>query len=282
MGLVDMHIHSHYSDGTDTPAALVKLASEAGLKAIALTDHDTVEGVAEALTAAAKLEIEIMPGVEISTDADPEMHILGYFLPEAYKRIENTLDTARRNRMVRNEKIIKKLNKLGFDISLDEVRVKTNGDIMGRVHIAEVLVDKGYSASIDDAFSKLLAQGRPAYAKREMLSPEYSIKMISDAGGIPVLAHPRFLEKTGEELEALIIELKTYGLMGIEAFYPGNTERETETYTELAKRQGLLITGGSDFHGIVREDVFIGTGDGNLKVDYKYFLKIKEALKQNK
>ncbi|MDD4494554.1 MAG: PHP domain-containing protein [Eubacteriales bacterium] len=279
MDFVDMHTHSTYSDGTLTPAELVKQASKAGLKAIALTDHDTVEGIPEAIKEAEKLGLELMPGVEISTDANPEMHILGYFDASNYRKIEKALSVPRDNRKLRNKKIIKKLNALGYDIALSDIKKSTGGDVTGRVHIALALIEKGYIKSVEEGFSKLLAEGRPAYAERERLTPADVIGMLAKSGGIPVLAHPKYLGKGEAEFDELLIDLKSYGLMGIEAYYADNSYLETVKFLNFARKHTLIATGGSDFHGGVRTDVMLGTGRGNLKVGYESFLKVKEALK---
>lgn len=279
MDFVDMHTHSTYSDGTLTPAELVKQAFEAALKAVSLTDHDTVEGIPEAISEAEKLGLELMPGVEISTDANPEMHILGFFDASNYKKIEKALSVPRENRKLRNEKIIRKLNSLGYDIALSDIKKNVGGDVTGRVHIAAALIEKGYIKSIEEGFSNLLAEGRPAYVEREKLSPADVVGMIAESGGIPVLAHPKYLGKGEKEFDELIIKLKGYGLMGIEVYYADNSHLETVKFQNIARKHKLIATGGSDFHGGVRTDVKLGTGRGSLKVGYEAFQKIKNALK---
>lgn len=278
MKTADMHTHSTYSDGSMTPAEVVKRAAALGLGAIALTDHDTVGGIAEALEEALKAGLEVMPGVEISTDFNPEMHILGYFNKNDYMRIEAALNIVRENREKRNERIIEKLNKLGYAITAQDAKRYAKQSITARVHIAEALFEKGYTKSIDEGFEKLIGDGRPAYVKRAKITPQEGMMMISQAGGIPVIAHPRNLGIGMVQFEKTVAELKLNGLKGIEVFYADNSRYEDAQYLSVAKRYGLLATGGSDFHGTGRSDVEIGSGRGSLNVDYTYFAAVKAAL----
>ena len=273
--LIDLHTHTTASDGNLTPSENVRLAVSKGLAAMAITDHDTLAGVAEALRAAQGTGLEVIPGVEISVDYEPEMHMLGYFLGGDYLRMERVLSELKENRDERNPRIIKKLNEMGMDISMEEVRSVAKGDIIGRPHIARALVDKGYAGTTVEAFNKYLGDGKPAFFKKAKLTPKQGIREILNAGGLPVLAHPVLLGKSEAELDLLLKDLKNDGLMGIEAYYSENSEDQTEELLRLAEKHGLLATVGSDWHGNYEYNIEIGKGKGNLAVGYE----VLEAMK---
>lgn len=276
---IDLHTHSAASDGSMTPAELVRHAKNCGLAAIAITDHDTTDGVEEALAEAEKSGIEVVPGVEISVDYPTEMHILGFFFNGTHINIKPVLESLRRSREERNPKIVGKLKEMGFKIDMDEVEREAGGTIIGRPHIAKVLVRKGYLKSIEEAFDKLLGSGRPAYFKKDKLIPQEGIKQILKAGGIPVLAHPIYLCNDTLELDQIVGELAGYGLKGIEAYYVDNTGEDTANLLRLAIKYNLLVTGGSDFHGHFKTNIEIGTGHGNLRVPYELLKKLKGCCK---
>lgn len=276
--LVDLHVHSTASDGSMSPAELVRYALEKGLCAIALTDHDTVDGVREALEEGAKTGLEVVPGIEISVDYKPEMHILGFFPQvEGYGDIRKELKVIREGREERNRKIINRLNELGIDITIQEVKSMAMGDITGRPHIARVLLTRGYVRTIDEAFEKYLGKDGLAYFKRFELKPQDGIRAIRKAGGLPVLAHPVFLKKSYDELDRLLSELKSYGLAGIEAVYSENSREDTGSFLRLAIKHDLLVTGGSDFHGTFKSGIDLGTGRGGLEVPYELLEKLRKA-----
>lgn len=273
--LIDLHTHSTASDGSLSPEELVRHAREKGLSAIAITDHDTIDGVGQALKEGQRIGMEVIPGIEISVDFDPEMHMLGYFFDSSYMNLENTLERLRKNREERNPKMIKKLNDLGFDISMDEVVEQAGGRIVARPHIAKAMVKKGYVESVSEAFDKYISVGKPAYVKREMLSPEEGIEEITKAGGVPVLAHPIYLNMDFESIDKLLEYLAYKGLKGIEACYVDNSEEETRNLIRLAEKHKLFITGGSDFHGSFKPNIEIGVGYGNLCVPYELLERMK-------
>lgn len=276
--LVDLHTHSLASDGSMSPSELVRYAGEIGLSAIALTDHDTVDGVQEAIEEGEKTGVEVIPGIEISVEYRPEMHILGYFTDKkSYTDIRKELDTIKQGRESRNRKIIARLNELGLDINMEEVKQVALGDIMGRPHIARVLVTKGFVKSIDEAFDKYLCREGLAYFKRFELRPEEGIRAIRRAGGLPVLAHPVFLKKSYRELDELLAELKGYGLAGIEALYSENSKEDTGNFLRLAIKHDLIVTGGSDFHGSFKPGIELGRGRGQLAVPYELLDKLRRA-----
>lgn len=274
---IDLHTHTTASDGSMTPMELVRHAFEKGLGAVAVTDHDTVNGVEQALDEGNKLGIEVIPGVEISVDFNPEMHLLGYFFKGNYNSINKTLEQLREKREQRNPRIVSKLNEMGFDINMSEVNRLAAGGIVGRPHIARVLLDKGYVESIEEAFDKYLSSGKPAYFKKDKLTPEEGIGAIARAGGVPVLAHPIYLYRSAEQLDILLEQFVGTGLKGIEAYYSENTAEQTAELLQLAQKHKLLATGGSDFHGSFKPDIEIGSGRGSLKVPYSLLERLKQA-----
>lgn len=274
--IIDLHTHSSASDGSMTPAELVAYAKLKGLAAIALTDHDTVDGVKNALDEGERIGVEVIPGIEISVEYKPEMHILGLFPDkDKYVKIKEELNAIKTGRELRNKKIINRLNELDLDITEEEVKKLAIGDIVGRPHIARVLVAKGYARSIDDAFDKYLSKEGLAYFKRFELQPKDGIRAIRRAGGIPVLAHPVYLKQTYDQLDKLIPELKEYGLIGIEAYYSEHSNEDTGKFLRLAIKHNLLATGGSDFHGSFKSGIELGRGRGNLNVPYELLEKLK-------
>jgi predicted metal-dependent phosphoesterase TrpH len=276
--LVDLHTHSTASDGSMTPRELVRHAKENGLSALALTDHDTVEGIEAALDEGAKTGLEVVAGIEISVEFRPEMHILGYFFGDSYKNAVEIVDSLVESRNERNPKIIKKLNEIGFDITMDEVEKEALGNIVARPHMAKVLMKKGYVKSTSEAFDKYLGFGKPAYFPKNKLTPEEGIKVILNAGGIPVLAHPIFLDLGWRQLDELLARLVSCGLKGIEAYYVENKGDDTGNLLRLAIKHNILATGGSDFHGSFKPDIEIGRGHGGLKVPYELLEKMKNEL----
>lgn len=276
---VDLHLHTTASDGTMFPAELVKYAVEKGLSGIAITDHDTVDGIAEALEEASNHDIEVIPGIEISVEHKVEIHILGYFTKNNYTNIIKVLRVMQEAREERNKKIIKKLNEFGFDIHYEEVKNEAKGNIIGRPHIARVLKNKGYVSSMKDAFNKYLGRNGKAYFLRESkLSPEKAIQEILKSGGVPVIAHPILLGFGRKELEKLIVEFKQFGLKGIEVFYTENTTEQTSMLKIIAEKYELIKTGGSDFHGDNKDGIEIGKGKGHLKIPYSSIEQLKKLL----
>ena len=274
--LIDLHTHTTASDGSMNSKEIVRHAKEMGLCAIAITDHDTVEGIPEALDEGKRIGIEVIPGVEISASYKPEMHILGYFTQETYVNIKDILVQLRKNRDERNPRIIAKLNEMGFNITLEEAEGEAGGNVLGRPHIAKVLIKKGYVKSMEEAFEKYLASGKPAYFKKDKLIPEEGIQEIIKAGGIPVLAHPVHLGLSLSQLDDLLAALVPMGLKGIEAYYVDNTNDYTGKILRLAIKHNMLVTGGSDFHGSLKSDIELGKGRGNLSVPFELLEKLRK------
>jgi predicted metal-dependent phosphoesterase TrpH len=261
---VDLHAHTTASDGDHTPTQLVRKAKEVGLTALAITDHDTTDGVAEALEAGATYGIEIVPGIELSAEFEKgQCHILGLWIDPASKPLLSALRIVQEARAHRNDQILGKIRAAGFEITLDEVKQVAGGDIVARPHFAKALLQKGHVASIAEAFDKYLGKGASFYVDRVRLQPEECIALIHAAGGVAILAHPNNLKRDIPETEAEIARLQAMGLDGIEARYNRHTPEDNTRYLALAERLGLLTSGGSDFHGpTVKPTVSLGEVEG--------------------
>ena len=278
MSRIDLHLHTTHSDGSLSPAEVLRLAHKAGVTALAITDHDIVSGIPDAISTGAELGVEIIPGVEISSYiGNSELHILGYCMDWQDPELIRRLTVLRESRHTRNPQIIERLRSLGLDVTYDEVRALAGTDSVGRPHIARLLMDKKYVTSAKEAFDRYLAEGRPGYVARELPKPADAIAWIRAAGGVAVLAHPTWAKVSGEGLNMLCTALKAEGLGGIEVHYSTHTKRQTTEYLDLAKRLNLLVTGGSDFHGITKPDIEVGTGRGDLKVPEKLLDPLKKA-----
>lgn len=246
-GPIDLHTHSTASDGMLAPAQLVALATERGLSALALTDHDTVAGVAEARAAAEAAGLRFIPGVELSTFVDAgEVHMLGYFVDPADPTLLDALAQFREAREGRAETIVARVTAAGAPISLERVVALAAGGSIGRPHVARALVEAGHATSVNDAFERWLVRGRPGYVERFKLTPSAAVRLIRAAGGVPVLAHPH----SADDLKTLLPDLLAAGLVGIECYYGDYDELRKQEYLALAARHGLIATGGTDFHGI--------------------------------
>ena len=279
--MIDLHIHTSASDGTYSPKDIVSLAFKKNLRAIAITDHDTIEGTAEAVREGKKVGLEVIPGVEISVEwNNSSIHILGYYIDGTKKVLSSELNNLIRYREERNPRIIEKLNSLGIDISYDEVKTAAGGGTIGRPHFAQILIEKGYVKNGNEAFRKYLQRGASAYVDKKRLSPQEGIHLIEEAGGIAVLAHPFMIDSIGEnKMEELILKLKQMGIKGIEALYPTHTVQQTLQLKTIAEKYNLLLTGGSDFHGKQKPKIHLGTGFGKLRVPYELVIRMKKALK---
>lgn len=279
MSRIDLHLHTTHSDGSQSPAEVVRLAHAAGVSALAITDHDITTGLPEAITAGQELGIEIIPGIEISSrHGESELHVLGYFIKWQDTQLNERLMTLRESRHRRNPKIIELLQAAGIDITYDEVRAVAGSDSVGRPHIARVLMDKKVVTTAKEAFDRFLAEGKAAYVPRDLPAPVDAIRWIKDAGGLAVLAHPTWVKTTEGTLTDLARQLKEQGLDGVEVHYSTHTPRQTRTYLSLAKQLGLLVTGGSDFHGMTKPDIEVGTGKGSLHVPDHLLPKLKDAV----
>lgn len=261
----DLHVHTSSSDGKITAEEAVRHAQRAGLAAIAIADHDTVEGVEIALGVGKRYGVEIIPGVELSSEVrGADLHFLGYFIDWRKKWFRNKLSQLQEARRDRGRKMIEKLRRLGVEIPYEAV-ISLNGKVLGRPHIAQVMLDRRYVKTIDEAFDRYLGIGKPAYVKKFLLSPEEAINMIRKLGGVPVLAHPVFAR--ADEMLPKLVEM---GLRGIEVYHSSHDAQTTEHYEQVAKKYGLLITGGSDAHGL---EVPIG----GVRIPYSLVEKLKKA-----
>lgn len=274
MDTIDLHTHSTFSDGTFTPLQLVKYAEEKGLKAFALTDHDTTEGVKEAKSI--ETNVEVISGVEISTRYDKkEIHIVGLYVNENDADLNKQLKYYREKRVTRNFEISEKLNSLGVNITIDDVKESCTGDVISRAHIAKALVSKGFVGSYTEAFDRYLGDNKCAYVPRETLNYEESMELITKAGGVPVLAHPLLYKMSDTNLENMMVKLRQKGLKAVEVYYSTHSNSDTQHIMAMANRVGLIYSGGSDFHGATKPKIDMGTGMGKLAVPYEILEKIR-------
>lgn len=282
MTYVDLHCHSTASDGTSTPTQVVDLAKTQGLSAIALTDHDTVAGVAEAAKRAAEVGLDFLPGIEISA-AFPHpgtLHLLGYGVDPASAALVSLSEDLLAGRDSRNPKIIARLQELGLKITMAEVEAEAKGGVLGRPHIAAVLLKKGYVNTTKQAFNVYLAPGGSAFFDKERLEPGEAIRRIKAAGGIAVLAHPSQLRTTNSaELDRVVKSLVDQGLQGIETLHSDHSDAEIRAYEALAKQYGLLTTGGSDFHGGNKPTISLGYA-GKNRVPRERFDALRNRLNE--
>lgn len=264
--MIDLHTHSTVSDGSETPEHVVELASGAGLSAVALTDHDRLDGIDPARRRAAELGVELVPGCELSCEHEGTMHVLVYFLEPGDGPLQDELVHLQGARDDRNERLVARLAGLGLPVTYDEMVAEAGGMGMGRPHVAQILVRKGVVGSVQEAFDTWLAKGRPAYLPKDRLDPQTALRLARASGGVPVLAHPRSIGLQGAELARTIRELADLGLAGLEAIYGRYSEEERAGVADLARSAGLVVTGGSDYHGTYKPDLEVGTGRGDLAV----------------
>jgi len=245
-GRADLHVHTTASDGALSPAAVVRDAAGAGLAAVAIADHDTLDGIPEATQAARRFpSLRVVPAVEINTDhGRTEVHILGYFPDLDDGPFREFLRQQVASRGNRASLMVERLRGLGFDITMERVAALATGGVIGRPHVAAALAEKGYVASFHEAMERLLARGRPGYVPRHKLSPGQAVRAVVRASGVPVLAHPG-----APPCDELIDDLVTDGLQGVEAYHPLHTPAQQKRFARAARERGLVVTGGSDFHG---------------------------------
>ncbi len=282
---IDLHTHSTASDGTSSPAELLALAQEKRLAALALTDHDTVSGIPEFLRESRKYSaIKAVPGVEVSVKHHEfSIHIVGLFIDYNSEPLEKMLREIRKGRNDRNDLIVLKLQKQGYDITIEEVKALAGGDCPGRPHFARILVSKGYFSSLQESFDKCLKKGRSGYCKRELPMPAEAIENIHKAGGIAIWAHPMsYAEANRKTINKLLKFLVGKGLDGVEAYYPLFSKEQTTCLLELAEKYSLAVSGGSDYHGVNMKGIELGTGDGNLDIPFSVYEKLKEFYDNSK
>lgn len=278
MKTIDLHVHSTYSDGTLTPEELVILAKKQGLSAMALTDHDTLVGVKEAITAGNQHNMEIIPGIELSsTYYSKEIHIIGLYVDYKDKHFNEALEKIRVIRTERNLKVIEKFKEFGISISFDEMKELYGNAVITRAHFADYLLAKGYIKSRSEAFERYIGDNGPCFIPREKLTPAQTIKLINDAKGVSILAHPTLYHLGNDEMNKLLNYLCKAGLKGIEAIYSTYSIGEEIQIRKLAKENHLLISGGSDYHGQNKPHLNLGTGRGHLAVPYDVLTNIRKA-----
>ncbi len=262
--MIDLHLHSTFSDGTFTPEQLVKMAKATGLKAISITDHDTVDGTQEAVDAGAVFGVRIIPGVELSVFLDDfNFHLLGYLFDWRDQKLNAKLDTLQKSRSRRNSVIVARLQSLGLDITEGELQEMSGSGQTGRPHIARILVEKKIVRDIDQAFALYLRKGKPGYARRFIYHVEEAISLIHESGGCAVLAHPAQISRSIPVLEDLLSHLKIIGLDGVETYYPTQKGSFLKSLRRLALTHGLIETGGSDYHGDIRPDTAMAGKNNN-------------------
>ncbi len=275
--MIDMHVHSSASDGTFSPSSLPAEAKKAGLSAMALTDHDTMDGISEAADAAGKLDIELVAGVELSTEyQNCEVHVLGYYVSPDYPQLKAMLEEFREFRATRNVRMVERLQEEGFSITMEQLTGKFPDSVLTRAHMARFLCETGQIADTRTAFAQYLGENCCCYIDRPKISPVEAVTLIRNAGGLAVLAHPVLYQLSEESLRQMIAEMKDAGMCGLEAVYSENTADDEIRMRRLAEEYGLLITGGSDFHGKNKPDIRLGTGKGNLQIPYAFLQALKE------
>lgn len=262
---VDLHTHSRVSDGSDDPSDLVRQAARIGLSAIALTDHDTQEGVEEALATGREVGVEVIPGTEVSAGKGTHMVIL--FLEPGNGPLQDQLARIRTGREERNVRIVDRLTELGIDITIEEVMTEAGEGVVGRPHFAAVLIQKGVVPDIESAFAEYLAHGGKAYIPRVALGAEETVRLARASGAVPILAHPHTVQVDDREgLAGFLARLRDAGLVGVEVIYPGYDDTRRRELSTVAEDLGLLVSGGSDYHGTYKSRIGLGTGFGDVKV----------------
>lgn len=267
---IDLHVHSNCSDGTYSPGELVQYAAKKGLRAFALTDHDTTDGIGEAVAEGLRRGVEVVPGIELSTNYwGKDIHIVGLGIDTENVHFQEELLRFQNSRDIRNLKMIAKLQEAGIAITYESMLEAFSDAVWTRAHFARYLLEHQYVRSMPEAFERYLGDHAPCFVPREKVTPFQAVSLIHQGGGAAVLAHPLLYHLSGDNLEKLVTELKKAGLDGLEAIYSTNKWVDETNMTHLAKRHQLKISGGSDFHGSNKPGIDLGTGRGNLKIPYE-------------
>lgn len=277
--MIDLHVHTTASDGTFTPSDVVLLAKKAGLAAMAITDHDTLNGIDEAVSKAKEEKFELVPGIEISVGDTENIHIIGLYIDNKNKGLVDIVNTMKRYRFERNHELISNLQKEGFDITYEKVCKLMNTDNVGRLHIANYMQKNGMTNDYRKIFKKHLIPGTKTYVPMKNVSEEDGIQAILKCGGIPILAHINYLKQNEIETEKTVKRLMRYGLKGIEVFYSGYDKNTEKLAHAICEKNNLIKSGGTDFHGARRPGVYLGTGRGNMCVPYEFLVDIKKELR---
>jgi len=275
--MIDLHTHSTASDGGYTPTALIELAAQSGLSAIALTDHDTLAGLAGAREKAAQSGLRFVPGVEIEIQSDSgEFHLLGLLLDGDTGGLDKALGQVRGNRSARNRRMVEKMQASGIDISLEELGRLAGGEIISRAHFAQALIRKGVVSSVEQAFKQYLGRGRPFYERRDSLALSEAVSLIGKAGGVAVVAHPLSLDLKGPALEQFLKHCRDLGVAGMEAFHPNHRLKEARRLARMGRKLGLVLTGGSDFHGHYVPQRRLGRASGGREIPDELLAALEE------
>ena len=283
MGYIDLHVHSTASDGTLTPAQVVRHAAEQDLDAIALTDHDTVSGIREAMAEAKEAGIRLIPGIELASRYQGiEIHILGLFVDWEHAGFLAGLEDIRSIRSRRNEEMLRRFNRDGIDLTMEDLTGTNPGTVITRAHFARALVSKGYAADVNRAFKTYLQAGGPYVPPREIVTPEAAVNLLHQAGAFIALAHPTLYKLGWEEIRSLVSLLKKLGMEGLEVYHSSNNQYESGRLKDIAREYGLLPTGGSDFHGSNKPDIAIGRGRGGLRVSSLLLDDIEQFREQSR
>jgi len=284
-GRIDLHIHSTASDGTNSPLQLLDMARAEGLRAISITDHDSIEGTKQVDPGRLPEGLLFLTGVEISAAPPPgyplpgSLHILGYGFDPGDPALNRSLQRLQTARSDRNPQILQRLQRIGIDLRREDIAAAAPGGQLGRPHIARALVQKGHAHSIEDAFDRFLGSGKPAYVDKYRIPAEEAVAALRAAGGVAVLAHPFLIEGLDEAgLLRLAADLKALGLQGIEVYYPGHSSAQVKSGLSMAARFGLLVTGGTDFHGDLTPEIKLGRGAGDLFVPFCVYEALVAAL----
>lgn len=281
MRFIDLHVHSNASDGTFTPSEVVALAAEKGLAAIALTDHDTIDGLLEAQQAAAGLPVEIIPGIELScVYQEEEIHLLGIYVDPDNREFTSQTEALKEIRKQRNKEIIHRFQRDGISITLDEVMAGNPHTVITRAHFARVLLHKGYGTNLNQVFKKYLDYSAPYCPRKEKITPEHAMKTLTSCNASPVLAHPYLYHLGDRKTEELVRYLKELGLHGLEVYHSSNNQYESGKLRKLARQYDLFPTGGSDFHGSNKPDIALGVGRGGLRVSELLLNDIKRIRRE--
>lgn len=273
---IDLHVHSSASDGTLSPSELVEEAQKAGLAAFALTDHDTTGGIAEARAAAKNTDVELIPGIELSTSyKDKEVHMVGLFIDEKNPLLSEHVLRFQNSRKNRNLEMYEKLREEGFEISKELLQEMFPGAVLTRAHVARFLLEKGFIKSMQEAFDKYIGDGCRCFVPREKVTPGQAIELIHAAGGCAILAHPAIYHMSDQRMRELLDDCKANGLDGIEAIYSTYQPGDERYIRRLAEEYGLKISGGSDFHGSNKPHIRLGHGTGHMHVPYEVLQNLR-------
>lgn len=276
MDFIDLHTHSNASDGTFTPTQVINRAIEKELYALSLTDHDTIDGIWEAIEASKSSSLEFIPGIELSCCYDNrEIHILGLFINHEDTHFQQELIKIRTDRLNRNLEMIEHFQRDNINVTLEKLQAGNPNSVITRAHFARVLMEEGVCKTKDQAFNRYIGINCPYYIPREMITPEYAISLIKKAGGKPILAHPLLYKLSYSQIEAMLVTFMEYGLVGIEAYHSSSNWYETDKLRSFALKYNLGVSGGSDFHGQNKPDIDIGSGRGSLRIHKSILEKLR-------